>query len=62
MNRLCPTTVHTTLTDSRSQRRTRSFLTSDRVAARTQPRMSASDVVGGGPSRALPACATATEV
>jgi hypothetical protein len=62
MTRLCPTTVHTTPTDSRSQRRTRSFLTSDRAAARLQPQSSACDVVGGGPSRALPACATATEV
>jgi hypothetical protein len=62
MMRLRPTNVHTTPTDSRSQRRTRSFLTSDRAAARMQPRMSASDAVGGGPSRALPLCATATEV
>ena len=62
MTRPRPTTVHTTPTDSRSQRRTRSFLTSDRAAAQPQPRMSASDVVGGGPSRALPARATATEV
>jgi hypothetical protein len=62
MKRLRPANVHTTPTDSRSQRRTRSFLTSDRVAARAQPRMSACDVAGGGPSRALSACVTATEV
>jgi hypothetical protein len=62
MKRLCPATVHTTPTDSRSQRRTRSFLTSDWVAARTQPRLSAGGVVGEGPSRALPSGVVATEV
>ena len=62
MTRPHPTNVLSTPTDSRSQRRTRSSLTSDRAAAQPQPRMSASDVVGGGPSRALSARTTATEV
>ncbi len=62
MMRPRPTTVHTTPTDSRSQRRTRSFLTSDRAAAGMQPKSSAGDVVGGGPSRAPTACVMATEV
>jgi hypothetical protein len=62
MKRLCPTTVHTTPTDSRSQRRTRSFLISDRAAAGMQPKSSAHDVVGGSPSRASSACVIATEV
>jgi hypothetical protein len=62
MTRSRPTTVHTTPTDSRSQRRIRSFMTSDRAAAGMQPKPSACDAVGGGPSRALPLCATATEV
>ena len=57
-----PTTVHTTPTDSRSQRRTRSYLPSDRAAAGMQPKSSACDAIGGGPSRAIPSCATATEV
>ena len=55
-------TVCTTPTDSGIQRRNRSFMTSDRAAAGMQPKSSASDVVGGGPSRALSACATVTEV
>ena len=57
-----PTTVHTTPTDSRSQRRTRSYLPSDRAAAGMQPKSSACDAIGGGPSRAIPSCAPATEV
>ena len=57
-----PATVKTTPTDSRSQRSNRSFLTSDRAAAGMQPKSSACDVVGGGPSRAPSACGTATEV
>jgi hypothetical protein len=62
MTRLRPTTVHTTPTDSRSQRRTRSFLISDRAAAGMQPKSSACDAIGGGPSRVLPAWLNATEV
>jgi hypothetical protein len=57
-----PANVNPTPTDSRSQRRIRSVKTSDRAAARMQPKSSARDAVGGGPSRALPACVTATEV
>ena len=57
-----PATVHTTPTDSRSQRRTRSFLTSDRAAAGMQPKSSAGDVIGAGPSRAPSARVNATEV
>lgn len=55
-------TVESTPTDSRIQRRNRSFLTTDTTAAGMQPRLSARGDVGGGPSRALPVCATATEV
>jgi hypothetical protein len=62
MKRLRPTTVHTAPTDSRSQRRTRSFLTSDRAAAGMQPKSSACDVGGASPSRACPARVIATEV
>ena len=62
MTWLCPATVKTTPTDSRSQRSNRSLQTSDRAAAAMQPKSSASGVVGRGPSRALSACATATEV
>jgi hypothetical protein len=54
--------VDTTPTDSRSQRSHRSSLTSALVAAGTQPKSSARDVVGGGPSRALPSRVSATEV
>ena len=57
-----PATVKATPTDSRSQRSNRSFQTSDRAAAAMQPKSSARGVVGRGPSRALSACATATEV
>jgi hypothetical protein len=62
MKRPRPATVHTTPTDSRSQRRTRSLLTSDRAAAGMQPKSSACDAIGGGPSRALPSWVIATEV
>ena len=55
-------TVSTTPTDSGIQRRNRSFMTSDRAAAGMQPKSSARVVVGGGPSRALPACVAVTEV
>jgi hypothetical protein len=55
-------TVGTTPTDSGIQRRNRSFITFDRAAAGMQPKSSARGVVGGGPSRALSTCATATEV
>ena len=55
-------TVGTTPTDSGIQRRNRSSTTSDTAAAGMQPKSSARDVVGGGPSRALPMCATVTEV
>jgi hypothetical protein len=55
-------TVCTTPTDSGIQRRNRSLLTSDTAAAGLQPKSSARDVVGGGPSRALPMRATVTEV
>ena len=54
--------VCTTPTDSGIQRRNRSELTSDTAAAGMQPKSSARDVVGGGPSRALSTCVTATEV
>lgn len=57
-----PATVKTTSTDSRSQRSNRSFQTSDRAAAAMQPKSSARGVVDRGPSRALSAHATATEV
>jgi hypothetical protein len=62
MTSLDPATVKTTPTDWRIQRRTRSFLTSDRAAAGMQPKSSAGDVIGGGPSRALAMYADATEV
>jgi len=55
-------TVETTPTDSRIQRRYRSPMTSDRAAAGLQPKSSARGAVGGSPSRALSACAPATEV
>jgi hypothetical protein len=55
-------TVKTTPTDSRSQRSNRSLQTTDRAAAAMQPKSSARGADGGGPSRALPACPTATEV
>ena len=55
-------TVGTTPTDSGIQRRNRSLKTSDRAAAGMQPKSSARGVVGGGPSRALSACAAVTEV
>jgi hypothetical protein len=55
-------TVETTPTASRIQRRKRSFMTSDRAAAGLQPKSTARGGVGGSPSRALPTCATATEV
>jgi hypothetical protein len=55
-------TVRTTPTDSGIQRRNRSFNTFDRAAAGMQPKSSARGGVGGGPSRALPRCVTATEV
>jgi hypothetical protein len=55
-------TVDTTPTDSRIQRRNRSSMTSDWAAAGMQPKSSARGGVGGSPSRALPACVTATEV
>ncbi|GAA2635823.1 hypothetical protein Adu01nite_67020 [Paractinoplanes durhamensis] len=56
-------TVKTTPTDPGIQRRIRSFITFDRAAAGMQPKSSARGVVvGGGPSRALPMCAPATEV
>jgi len=55
-------TVRTTPTDSGIQHRIRSHMTFDRAAAGMQPKASASGVVGGGPSRALSVCATATEV
>ena len=55
-------TVVTTPTDSRSQRRKRSFQKSEMAAAGMQPKSSARGVGGGGLSRALPACASATEV
>ena len=57
-----PATVKTTPTDSRSQRSNRSLQTSDRAAAAMQPKSTARGVVGRGPSRALSAFATATEV
>jgi hypothetical protein len=59
---LDPATVIPTPTDSRSQRRIRSFKTSDRAAARMQPKSSAGDAVDGSPSRASSACVNATEV
>ena len=55
-------TVCTTPTEPGIQRRNRSLMTSDTAAAGLQPKSSASDVVGGGPSRALPVRATVTEV
>lgn len=55
-------TVCTTPTDSGIQRRNRSSKTSDRAAAGMQPKSSARGVAGGGPSRALPARFTVTEV
>jgi hypothetical protein len=62
MRWLHPDTVCTTPTEPGIQRRNRSFMTSDRAAAGMQPKSSARGVVGGGPSRALPACVTVTEV
>jgi hypothetical protein len=55
-------TVCTTPTEPGIQRRNRSLMTSDTAAAGLQPKSSASDVAGGGPSRALPVRATVTEV
>jgi hypothetical protein len=55
-------TVGATPTDSGIQRRNRSSLTSETEAAVTQPQLSARGVVGGGPSRASSARASATEV
>jgi hypothetical protein len=55
-------TVGTTPTDSGIQRRNRSLITFVRAAAGMQPKSSARDVAGEGPSRALPACVTTTEV
>ena len=55
-------TVVMTPTESRSQRSKRSSQKSDLAAAGMQPKSSARGVVGGGLSRALPACASATEV
>ncbi len=54
--------VDTATTDTGIQRRDRSFLTSDRAAAGSQPKSSACGVVDGGPSRASFTCAPATEV
>jgi hypothetical protein len=54
--------VGTTATDSGIQRRNRSFTTFHRAAAGMQPKSSARDVLGGGPSRALSTGVTATEV
>ena len=55
-------TVGTTPTGSRIQRTSRPLKTSDRAAAGSQPKSSARGVLGRGPSRALAACALATEV
>lgn len=55
-------TVDSTSTETGIQRRNRSSLTSDWVAAGSQPKSSACGVVDGGPSRASFACAPATEV
>ena len=55
-------TVCTTPTEPGIQRRNRSSTTSDTAAAGLQPKSSARDAVGGGPSRALPTRVTVTEV
>ena len=55
-------TVDPTPTETGIQRRNRSSQTSDRAAARLQPKSSACGVAEGGPSRAPFACAPATEV
>jgi hypothetical protein len=55
-------TFGTTPTDSRIQRHHRSALTTDRVAAGTQPKSSARDAVGETSPRALAVLARATEV
>ena len=44
--------VDTTPTETGSQRRNRSFLTSDRAAAGMQPKSSVRDAASGSPSRA----------
>ena len=48
--------VETFQTDSGIQRRSRSFLTSDRAAAGTQPRTSACGAASVSPSRASLVC------
>ena len=55
-------TVDPTPTDSRSQRHSQSLHDIRQAAAGLQPKSSARGVVGGSPSRALTACALATEV
>jgi hypothetical protein len=62
MTRFDLATVGTTPTDSGIQRRNRSLKTSVRAAAGTQPKSTARGVTVGGPSRALPAYASVTEV
>ena len=62
MSEPCLANVDATQTDTGIQRRNRSLMTSDTAAAGLQPKSSASDVAGGGPSRALPVRATVTEV